>query len=43
MLEGIVSKDKTRAYRSGRVKHWVRVKNPGAPGVFRFEDRDAPA
>ena len=42
-LEGIVSKDRTRSYRSGRVKHWLKIKNPQAPGVTRFEDRDAPA
>jgi ATP-dependent DNA ligase len=42
-FEGIVSKDRTRPYRSGRVKHWLKIKNPQAPGVTRFEDRDAPA
>jgi bifunctional non-homologous end joining protein LigD len=42
-LEGIVSKDRTRPYRLGRVKHWLKIKNPQAPGVTRFEDRDAPA
>jgi hypothetical protein len=42
-LEGIVSKDRTRSYRSGRSKTWLKIKNPHAPGVLRFEDRDAPA
>jgi hypothetical protein len=42
-LEGIVSKDRTRSYRSGRSKTWLKIKNPQAPGVTRFEDRDAPA
>jgi ATP-dependent DNA ligase len=42
-LEGIVSKNRTRSYRSGRVKHWLKIKNPQAPGVTWFEDRDAPA
>jgi ATP-dependent DNA ligase len=42
-LEGIVSKDRTRSYRSGRSKTWLKIKNPKAPGVTRFEDRDAPA
>jgi ATP-dependent DNA ligase len=42
-LEGIVSKDHTRPYRSGRSKHWLKIKNPQAPGALRFEDRDAPA
>jgi hypothetical protein len=26
-------------YRSGRSKTWLKVKNPAAPGVTRFEDR----
>jgi ATP-dependent DNA ligase len=42
-LEGIVSKDHTRPYRSGRSKHWLKIKNPQAPGALRFDDRDAPA
>jgi len=41
-LEGIVSKDRTCSYRSGRSKTWLKIKNPQAPGVTRFEDRDAP-
>jgi len=42
-LEGIVSKDRTRSYRSGRSKTWLKIKNPQAPGVTRFKDRDAQA
>ena len=41
-FEGIVSKDRTRLYRSGRSKTWLKIKNPQAPGVLRFDDRDAP-
>ena len=37
--EGIVSKDRSRPYRSGPSKTWIKVKNPKAPGVRRFEDR----
>jgi ATP-dependent DNA ligase len=37
--EGIVSKDRSRPYRSGKSKTWIKVKNPKAPGVLRFEDR----
>jgi ATP-dependent DNA ligase len=37
--EGIVSKDRSRPYRSGLSKIWIKVKNPKAPGVRRFEDR----
>jgi ATP-dependent DNA ligase len=42
-LEGIVSKNRARPYRSGPSKTWVKIKNLQAPGVLRFEDRDAPA
>jgi bifunctional non-homologous end joining protein LigD len=37
--EGIVSKDRTRPYRSGQSKTWIKIKNPKAPGVRRFEER----
>jgi ATP-dependent DNA ligase len=37
-LEGIVSKDRTRSYRSGVVKHWLKIKNPTAPGTLRFKE-----
>jgi ATP-dependent DNA ligase len=37
-LEGIVSKRRNRAYVSGPCKHWVKVKNPSAPAVLRFQE-----
>jgi ATP-dependent DNA ligase len=37
-LEGIVSKKTTSAYRSGKCKAWVKVKNPIAPGYRRGRD-----
>jgi bifunctional non-homologous end joining protein LigD len=37
--EGIVSKHRERPYRSGPSKTWLKIKNPAAPGVTRFEDR----
>jgi bifunctional non-homologous end joining protein LigD len=39
-LEGIVSKRKDSAYRSGRSSHWVKSKNPNAPPVKREEEED---
>ena len=33
--EGIVSKRLGSAYRSGRVDHWLKIKNPAAPAVKR--------
>ncbi len=39
-LEGIVCKRRDSAYRSGRSKAWLKVKNPAAPGVTRFERED---
>ena len=42
-FEGIVSKDRTRPHRSGPSKTWIKIKNLQAPGVLRFEDRDATA
>jgi hypothetical protein len=38
-LEGIVSKHREHPYRSGPSKVWLKIKNPTAPGVMRFEDR----
>ena len=32
-LEGILSKRKHSRYRSGRSRHWLKVKNPNAPAV----------
>ena len=37
--EGIVSKRADAAYRSGPSKVWLKIKNPAAPGVLRFQDR----
>jgi hypothetical protein len=37
-FEGIVSKHRAHPYRSGPTKSWIKVKNPSAPGVLRFED-----
>jgi ATP-dependent DNA ligase len=36
--EGIVSKDRTRPYRSGPSKTWLKTKNPRAPGTLRFKE-----
>ena len=40
-LEGIVSKRINAPYRSGKVKTWLKVKNPNAPGILRFKDSGA--
>ena len=37
-LEGVVSKRIDAPYRSGKVKTWLKVKNPDAPGTTRFTD-----
>jgi bifunctional non-homologous end joining protein LigD len=37
-LEGIVSKRIDSRYRSGRVKTWVKTKNPKSPAALRIED-----
>ena len=37
-LEGIVSKHRDRAYRSGRCSHWVKMKNPASPAMKRARD-----
>ena len=39
-LEGIVSKHREHPYRSGRSKGWLKIKNPAARGVMRFERED---
>jgi ATP-dependent DNA ligase len=36
--EGIVSKRLDLPYTSGRVKSWIKVKNPKAPAALRIED-----
>jgi bifunctional non-homologous end joining protein LigD len=38
--EGIVSKRRGSSYRSGRVDHWLKVKNPAAPAVNREAEED---
>ena len=38
--EGIVSKRLGSQYRSGRSKHWVKIKNPAAPAVKREAEED---
>jgi ATP-dependent DNA ligase len=37
-VEGIVSKHREHPYRSGPSKAWLKIKNPTAPGVLRFQD-----
>jgi hypothetical protein len=39
-LEGIVSKRKDSAYRSGRSPDWLKMKNSGAPAVKREEEEE---
>jgi bifunctional non-homologous end joining protein LigD len=39
-LEGIVSKRKDSAYRSGRSPDWLKMKNPDAPAVRREEEEE---
>ena len=39
-LEGIVSKRKNSAYRSGRSPDWLKMKNADAPAVKREAEED---
>jgi ATP-dependent DNA ligase len=39
-LEGIVSKRKTSAYRSGRSPDWLKSKNPACEAVRREAEED---
>jgi bifunctional non-homologous end joining protein LigD len=39
-LEGIVSKRKDSAYRSGRSADWLKMKNPEASAVKREAEED---
>jgi bifunctional non-homologous end joining protein LigD len=39
-LEGIVSKRRGSAYRSGRSADWLKAKNPNAPAVTRLVEED---
>jgi bifunctional non-homologous end joining protein LigD len=38
--EGIVSKRRGSPYRSGRVEHWLKIKNAAAPAVKREAEED---
>jgi ATP-dependent DNA ligase len=38
--EGIVSKRLGSPYRSSRVDHWLKIKNPNAPAVKREAEED---
>jgi ATP-dependent DNA ligase len=38
--EGIVSKRLGSIYRSGRVREWLKIKNPAAPAVKREVEED---
>ena len=40
VLEGIVSKRKDPAYRSGRSPDWLKMKNSDAPAVKREEEEE---
>jgi bifunctional non-homologous end joining protein LigD len=40
-FEGIVSKHRAHPYRSGPSKTWIKVKNPSAPAVLRFQEEEA--
>ena len=37
--EGIVSKQRASPYRSGRVRTWIKVKNPDSPAMTRVWER----
>jgi bifunctional non-homologous end joining protein LigD len=39
-LEGIVSKRLGSPYRSGRSRHWVKMKNPACAAVKREAEED---
>jgi bifunctional non-homologous end joining protein LigD len=38
--EGIVSKRLGAPYQSGRVNHWLKIKNPAAPAVKREAEEE---
>jgi bifunctional non-homologous end joining protein LigD len=40
-LEGIVSKRRDLPYRSGRVRSWIKVKNPASPAMLRIVEEGA--
>jgi ATP-dependent DNA ligase len=35
-LEGIVSKRRDLPYHGGRVRSWIKVKNPASPAALRI-------
>ena len=37
-LEGIVSKRLNSPYRSGKVKYWLKTKNPKAAAMLRIQE-----
>ena len=39
--QGIISKRRDLPYRSGRVKSWIKVKNPTSPAVLRIVEEGA--
>ena len=39
-LEGIVSKRKDSAYRCGRSRDWLKMKNPACAAVIREAEED---
>jgi hypothetical protein len=39
-LEGIVSKRRGSRYESGRLSHWLKIKNPNHPAVLRLLEED---
>ena len=39
-MEGIVSKRKDSAYRSGRSPDWLKMKNPDAPAATPEAEED---
>jgi len=38
-LEGMVSKHRESAYRGGRFRHWIKVKNRQHPAFARVQDQ----
>jgi bifunctional non-homologous end joining protein LigD len=40
-LEGIVSKRRDLPYRSGRVRSWIKIKNPASPAMLRIVEERA--
>jgi bifunctional non-homologous end joining protein LigD len=42
-LEGLVSKHREPPYQAGRSRHWLKVKNPKHPAMYRLMDALAAA